>query len=181
MQTNYGEEYNRESMYETAREYLLEGKEVKVNGKKCKSLIQVMMQDHGLEVKKVRKLAKQEDRAFKNGNQEEFGIKYRQSMDRLNGVTALDARLKSDFDDLTRIQAENNALTDKIQSIRNLNKCTLQQLDELVNALEQYRYNLVYCMDGDLVNTELQKAFDITTKYIDEVEEEIQNRQAHSL
>ena len=181
MQTNYGEEYNQESMYETAREYLLEGKAVKVNGKKCKSLIQVMMQDHGLEVKKARKLAKREDRAFKNGNQEEYGVKHRQFEHRFRVAIALDVRLEKAFDNLARSKTENKEFTNKINSIKNLKNCNLQQLEELLNALEQYRYNLVYCMGGDLVNTEVYKAFDITNKYIAEVEEEIQNRQAHSL
>ena len=32
MKTNYGEEYNRESMYETAREYFLSGKQMTAHG-----------------------------------------------------------------------------------------------------------------------------------------------------
>ncbi|MBQ8430568.1 MAG: hypothetical protein IJX26_01315 [Clostridia bacterium] len=50
--TNYGEEYNRESMYETVRELFIEGKKVVVNGSKCESLISVMIEDYKQEDKK---------------------------------------------------------------------------------------------------------------------------------
>ncbi|MFQ6724365.1 MAG: hypothetical protein ACLRFE_03430, partial [Clostridia bacterium] len=50
--TDYGEEYNRESMYETTRELLMEYENVKMNGKTHKSLFSVMLEDCEMEQKK---------------------------------------------------------------------------------------------------------------------------------
>ena len=61
MKTYYSEDYNRESMYETAREYFLDGKKVKINGVKCKRLIEVMMEDFKLEVEKEHSLLKESE------------------------------------------------------------------------------------------------------------------------
>ena len=57
--TNHGEAYNRESMYETAREVLLEGKEVSMNGKKYDTLIEVMIKDYEMEVNNEAEYVKQ--------------------------------------------------------------------------------------------------------------------------
>ncbi len=181
MKTNYGEEYNRESMYETAREYFLDGKSVKVNGQKCKGLIEVMLEDFKLEIEKEHNLVEQSQVAWDAKNKEECFDKFSQAMGRNKITNYLQLRLERAFDNLARSKTEKKELTDKITSIKNLEKCTLQQLEELLNALEQYRQNLVYCIDGDLVNTEVYKTFDITNKYIAEVEQELEKRQAHAL
>ena len=48
--TDYGEEYNRESMYETARERFFDGKKVKMGGSRHKSLISIMIKDLEMEL-----------------------------------------------------------------------------------------------------------------------------------
>lgn len=181
MKTNYGEEYNRESMYETAREHLLDGNVLKVNGHKCKSLIEVMLEDFKLEVDKEHSLLEQAQVEWDNHNEEGFFSKFSQAIRRSKTTDYLQRRLEKAFEDLKTSKDNGKEFISKEILKKKPSELNIQELNELLMGLKQYKQRLIkYHINGDLVNSVASKTLNITNKYIAEVESEISKRQSYS-
>lgn len=171
MGTNYGEEYNRKSMYETAREYFLDGKKVKMNKKMRKSLFEILIEDYRLEVEKEHNLLEEADKAQKDGNEEEFFDKFSISFDRRKVVLDLQRRCEITLEELKQKTDENNRMIKKSKSMRDLKKCSKEELFAYLYDLEGCRQSLISRMEGDCVNTLTYKTLDLANKAMNEIDE----------
>ena len=178
MQTNFGEEYNRESMYETAREYFLDGKKVKINNVKCKTLIEVMLEDFRLEVDKERELLQQSEVALSQKNEKAFLDKFSQTMSRRKTTDNLQQRLEDAIKVAKQLKLEYNRVYNKFNFKKKTIKCTLEQLNDYLNELYVLRKRIVeYRINGDLTSTLSSKLLYSTNNYISEIEREISKKQ----
>ena len=160
--TNYGEEYNRESMYETARESLLQGKKVLINGKYYSSLVGVMIEDYGMELDK--------EEAFKD-NEKNLNNNRRATID------ALSKRLDVAVEKEKEITQKLIELHKAVYTNGNLRKCTIDQLKYYLRVLKKYKICLFNSMYTDTIDTLTNAQYEIAKRLIKETEEELERRQ----
>ena len=177
MKTYKGEEFNRESMYETAREYLLDGKKVKINGKKCKALIEVMLEDFRLEVAKRTKLLQ---RAEELKEKEDIGFLYELAQESSVSKTAdyLQKRLENAIQKCKLIVEENEKMIIRARELKRLDKCSLNELRDFLAELYAHKQRIITLrLNGDCVNIITQKLLKSALKTIEEVKAEIKIKQ----
>ena len=162
--TNYGEDYNRESMYETAREILLTGKKVKMNHKKHISLIDIMIEDAVLEEKKRKKLKAKADKLDKKKNK---GLETLQNFhfatDYLDKASRIKDRTKKSILEYQQSDEEAGELLASINgqlfliaegalSLEEMTRCF-----EVISQVEQFYHDAMY---GDCVDNKSAKLYD---------------------
>lgn len=177
--TDYGEEYNRESMYETARELLMEGKNVKMSGKRHKSLFSVMIEDCIKEQKKHEKYLEQCEM-------------YQQAKDDKNAFSCLSksistgkvtdkliARLEKAIYDAKMMKQYNNYIDNAVKALKPARKMSIQELNDALDLLKEYESVLLFKLNGDCITKVTYKMYSITKNYMQEIEDELKKRQAN--
>lgn len=91
--TDYGEEYNRESMYETVRDVLMDGYPVIFNGEMCLSLDAVIYKDGAIECENIKRTLNQVGMHTVMGNWTLGAILNKNAEKRIALVTALQQRV----------------------------------------------------------------------------------------
>jgi len=177
MRINYGEEYNRESMYETARDYFLDGKKVKINRKRHERLIDVMIEDFDLEIKKEHYLLRQSEKAFNADDKEKFIDKFAKTRAVRKTTDYLQKRIRDAIIDSRKCSEEDKKMIIKLKQIRNLDKCSMEDLENFLIDLKEYKGIINYRLNGDCVNTLTYKMLASISKLIKDIEDEIKSRQ----
>ena len=177
--TDYGEQYNRESMYETAREILLDGKKVVINGKCYDSLIGVMIEDCGMEQEKheayikefeIYQPAKDDTKTFDSLLKSISRGKVEDELIKRSDLAIIKAKQRSEL----------NGVVSKAYNInKNLNKLSITQIKDYLQVLRKYEKELFECMYGDALTNLTHSLYKTTQKYIEEIEEELKKRQAN--
>ena len=179
MKTNYGEEYNRESMYETAREYFLDGKKVQINGKKCKYLIDVMLEDFRLEIDKEHDLLKQSEIELTSKNEMAFLDKFSQTISRGKTTDYLQKRLEEGIKEVKKNTLMNKSAIEKHKGIKKLKNLSLEELSNLLTDLESQKQRVINsALNGDCVNTLTYKLYLSITNLINKIKDEINERKS---
>jgi len=178
MVTNWGEFYNRESMYETTKEYLLDGEKVKINGKNCGSLIDVIMEDLRMEIDKEEYYLRRAENSWESNDEGAYLDNFSCAIQRGSVADYLIGRLK-DSEVISNKDAENNKKIESVaRRLRRIDKCTLDELQVYLKELKEYQLNAVsYRIDGDGVNVMTSKFLRKVERTIQEIEKEIYNRQ----
>lgn len=178
MVTNWGEIYNRESMYETVRENLLDGDKVKINGKVCQSLIDVMMEDLRMEIDKEEYYLRQAEKAWESNDDRSYHYNFSQSIQRGTITDYLIGRLKGTVMNSKQAAVDNNKIESDTRRLKKIDKCSLEELQKILEVLKNYQINAVnYQIDGDGVNVLTSKLLRKIELIIQKVEKEIYYRQ----
>ena len=175
--TNYGEDYNRESMYETAREILLTGKKVKINGKEYKSLIEVMIEDARLEEEKYDQLKAKADEFDKIKGKEfetlknlHYAINYLEKAisirERANKALINLTSRKKDIDSLLSWIEKTMEVIDKdVLPLEDLTRCY-----EVISQVEQFYDNEMF---GDGIFTQMNELYNCAKRIRLHIEDKI--------
>lgn len=177
--TNYGEEYNRESMYETARERFFDGKKVKMGGSRHKSLISIMIKDFEMELEKEEKLLKQSKIKFKQKDDKNFINTFSKTMERSRVTDDLHERIEKAVKHIKDIQKTYSKYLNGNFDVKKTSKMSLDELNSILSILKEYEEKLLEGINGDCLNTTIYKTLTITQLYIQEIELEIKNRQTN--
>lgn len=176
--TDYGEEYNRESMYETARELLMEDKNVKVNGKTHKSLFSVMLEDCKMEQKKHERYL-EECEAYQQAKDDKNTFDTLSKSISIGKVTdKLIERLQKTIEDAKKLQQYHKYTDKQFKSLKPARKMSIEELNYALDLLKEYESSLVFSLNSDCVTKATYKTYIITQKYIKEIEDELTKRQA---
>lgn len=177
MQTNHGEEYNRESMYETAREQLLDGKKVVINGKCYDSLIGVMIEDCGMEQEKHEEYLKLAE-TYQQENNDEKSFDYFSKAWKI--VKVQDKLLERSQIAVDKQKEYIKEFKDKFHKVykfyENLKKLSIPQIEQYLTLLYEYKYRLLEHMNGDTLTNLTYSEYKTTQKLIKEVEDELSKR-----
>lgn len=177
--TDYGEEYNRESMYETARELLMEGKDVKMNGKTHNSLFSIMLEDCAMEQKKYERYLEECGIYQQAKDDEKTFNSLSKSISRGKVTDKLVARLGNAVEDAKMLQQYHNYTDRQFESFKDAKKMTIEELNDALELLKEYKNSLLFELNSDCVTKATYKAYTITQKYIKEIEDELTKRQAN--
>lgn len=177
--TDYGEEYNRESMYETARELLMEGKNVKMNGKTHKSLFTIMMEDCAMEQKREEEYLKESEKHLQANDDMKFLDSFAATLSRGKVTDKLIARLENAIKTAKKLQQYHKYTDKQFKSFKDAKKMTIEELNDALELLKEYKNSLLFELNSDCVTKATYKAYTITQKYIKEIEEELKKRQAN--
>jgi len=176
--TDYGEEYNRESMYETARELLIEGKALKMNGKTHKSLFTIMMEDYAMEIDKEAKYLRQAEKHLKADDDRRFLDSFAKTIARRKITDKLQTRLENTIEDAKKLLQYHKYTDKQFKSFKDAKKMTIEELNDALELLKEYKNSLLFELNSDCVTKATYKAYTITQKYIKEIEDELTKRQA---
>ena len=175
--TDYGEQYNRESMYETAREILLDGKKVKMNGKTHKSLFTIMMEDYTMEIDKEAKYLRQAEKHLKEDDDSKFLDSFSKTMSRSKVTENLQSRLENAIDEAKIFQQYHYIIGKQIKLLKDTKEMSVEELNYALDLLKEHESVLLFRINGDTIHKSIYKAYLTTKKHIKQVEEELENRQ----
>lgn len=176
--TDYGEEYNRESMYETARESLMRGKNVIINGKRQKSLIGVMIQDLKMATDKEFQYFEQSAIALKEKDDEKYFKTLSKTMCQSQIVTDLQKRINGAMTTLKDLKEFNQYVMDNTFTKKKPHEMTISELENLLDILKEYEISLLFRLNNDCITKLTYETYIKTCNYIKEVEQELAKRQA---
>ena len=176
MQTNYGEEYNRESMYETAREQLLDCKKIVINGKYYDSLIGVMIEDCGMEQEKHEEYLKLSE-TYQQENDDEKSFYYFSKAWEIGKVQdKLLERSQIAVDKAKEYLEFKEKVRKAYRVNENLKKLSVTQIKKHLTLLNEHKDRLLEHMYGDTVTNLTYSSYKTTQKLIKEVEDELSKR-----
>lgn len=176
--TDYGEEYNRESMYETTRELLMEYENVKMNGKTHKSLFSVMLEDCEMEQKMEEAYLQESEKQLQANEDRGFLDKFSKTISRGKVTDKLIERLQKTIEDAKKLQQYHKYTDKQFKLLKPARKMTIEELNYALEFLKEYESSLLFRLNGDCITKETYKTYIITQKYIKEIEEELIKRQA---
>ena len=178
MQTNYGEEYNRESMYETAREQFLDCKKVFINGKCYDSLIGVMLEDCAMEQEKDEEYLKLAETYQQENNNEKVWDNFPKAWARGKVVDALLKRAEIAVEEQKDyLEFKNILYKAKVHKAHeNLKSLSITQIENYLILLKEYESRLLKHMYGDTVTNLTYTAYKSVQYYIKELEQELSKR-----
>lgn len=176
--TNLGEEYNRESMYETARDYLMEGKRVELNGKTHNSLISFMIADLDMQIDRENKYFERSEELLKAKDTDNFINLFSQSL-LISKITGrLEGRIEDAIKTLESKKEQNKLLPGILGTNRNFQRFSTIQLEEYLKELIEYESNLFDSIHDDTIDVLSNTIYINTKRRIQQVEDEIKKRLA---
>lgn len=166
--TNYGVDYNRESMYETAREMLLQGKEIEIKGVKCTSLINLMIEDWGMEMDKESKYVEKATQLEQLGYHDEAVNKFAEYLD-INAQNAkIGTRVREGLEDgiinneyEEYIKEQLAIITKKIKN----RSASVEEIKDAVDLSKKLESMAVEEMYDDTVSNQSRGKYAIMTMY----------------
>ena len=176
MKTNYGEEYNRESMYETAREQFLNCKKVVINGKCQDSLIGVMIEDCGMEREKYEEYLNLAGTYQEENDNEKFFDYFSKALERGKVQDKLLERSQIAVDKVKEYVEFKNKISKVCNVNKNLRKLSIDLIEKYLTLLNEYKDRLLESMYGDTVTNLTFSSYKTIQKFIKEVEDELSKR-----
>ncbi|MBQ7797536.1 MAG: hypothetical protein IJ458_04275 [Clostridia bacterium] len=176
--TDYGEEYNRESMYETAREILMDGKKVVMNGKRYDNLVSIMIKDCEMEQKKYERHLEECETYQQTKDDEKTFDSLSKAMSKGKVTRKLVERVGNAIEDAKMLQQYHDYIDKYIQTLKQTTKLSIDELNNVLEFLKEYESSLLFRLNGDCITKATYKTYIITQKYIKEIEDELARRQA---
>ena len=178
MVTNWGEYYNRESMYDTTRDYFIDGECVQVNGKKCQSLIDVMMEDLKMEIDKEEKFLNQATSAMNSNDDRGFLKSFYNTMKHGEISDLLIDRLRKCMVESNNSTNEYSEFLSISKQLRNMDTCAIEELKKYRKKLISYqKHALEYGLYGDGVSVSTSKILKSLDQSIQNIDRELYYRQ----